>query len=205
MNHPIQHIDHVLKRMLDVIGATTGLVVLSPVLIAVGIAVKLYDGGPIFYRATRVGKDGTLFRVYKFRTMVVDAHRRGPGITALADPRITPVGRWLRRTKLDELPQLINVLKGEMSLVGPRPEDPRYVALYTVEQRRILMVRPGITSAASLAYRYEEQLLAGPEWEALYRCKVMPEKLTIDLHYLSRRTLWTDVCLILKTLGTVFK
>lgn len=119
--------------------------------------------------------------------------------------RITPVDRWLRRTKLDELPQLLNVLIGEMSLVGPRPEDPRYVALYTPEQRRVLRARPGITGAASLAYRHEEQMLAGPDWEIVYRTQVLPAKLTIDLNYLSRRSLRTDLRLILRTIAAMFK
>ena len=124
------------------------------------------------------------FRLYKFRRMVSDADKQGPGITATGDSRITRVGRFLRRTKIDELPQLINVLSGDMSLVGPRPEDPRYVTLYTPEQRRVLAVRPGITSAASLAYRHEEQLLAGADWETVYREEVLPAKLAIDLEYL---------------------
>ena len=113
--------------------------------------------------------------------MIVGTDRQGPGITATGDPRITRVGRFLRRAKLDELPQFINVLVGDMSLVGPRPEDPRYVAFYTPEQRRVLSVRPGITSPASLAYRHEEQLLAGEDWETHYRARVLPDKLALDL------------------------
>ncbi|MFZ1551113.1 MAG: sugar transferase, partial [Anaerolineae bacterium] len=131
--------------------------------------------------AVRVGQDGRPFRLYKFRSMIVGTDRQGPGITATGDPRITRVGRFLRRAKLDELPQLINVLLGDMSLVGPRPEDPRYVAFYTPEQRRVLSVHPGITSPASLAYRHEEQLLAGEDWETHYRTRVLPAKLALDL------------------------
>ena len=130
----------------------------------------------------------------------MDADKQGPGITTGGDQRVTRLGAFLRRTKLDELPQLWNVLKGEMSLVGPRPEDPRYVALYTPEQRAILRVRPGITSAASLTYRHEEQVLAGPDWEEIYCTKVMPTKIAIDLAYLARRTLWTDLKLIFQTI-----
>ncbi len=193
-----------LTRAIDILAAFIGLVVLSPLFSAIAIAIKLDSPGPVFYRAQRVGKDGRLFRLYKFRSMVADADRRGPGITATGDTRITPVGRFLRRTKLDELPQLINVLRGEMSLVGPRPEDPRYVALYTPEQRRVLAVRPGITSAASLVYRHEEQLLAGEDWETVYRTKVLPDKLAIDLAYLERRTLASDLKLILRTIAAVF-
>src|SRR5690349_3953933 len=150
MKNNMKRVDSTIKRLLDVVAATAGLILLLPLFIVVAIAIKLHDGGHVFYRARRVGKDGCLFHLYKFRTMVVNADRQGPAVTASGDSRITPVGRWLRRTKLDELPQLLNVLVGDMSLVGPRPEDPRYVMLYTPSQRRVLSVRPGITSAASL-------------------------------------------------------
>ena len=153
----------------------------------------------------RVGKDARPFRIYKFRTMVVDAAWRGPGITTDADSRITRSGRLLRKTKLDELPQLINVVKGEMSLVGPRPEDPAYVALYTPEQRKVLSVCPGITSPASLHYRHEESLLTGADWETLYCTQVLPDKLAIDLAYLERRTLTSDLKILLQTVAAVFK
>jgi lipopolysaccharide/colanic/teichoic acid biosynthesis glycosyltransferase len=132
--------------------------------------------------------------------MVADASLHGPGITAAGDRRITRLGQFLRRTKLDELPQLINVLTGEMSLVGPRPEDPRYVALYTPEQRKVLTARPGITSPASLQYRREEELLTSPDWERTYVEEVMASKLRMELEYLARRTWWTDLRLILETL-----
>lgn len=192
-----------MKRTFDVVAAGLGLILLSPLLAAIAIAIKLDDGGPVFYRALRAGKDGVPFRLYKFRTMIVNAERRGPAITSKGDSRVTRTGRLIRGTKLDELPQLINVVKGEMSLVGPRPEDPRYVALYTLEQRQVLTVAPGITSAASLAYRHEEQLLSGDDWETIYRTQVMPEKLAIDLDYLKQRTLWTDIKLILHTIVAV--
>ena len=174
---------------------------LSPLFCWIALWIKLTSPGPVFYRAMRVGQDGRSFRLYKFRSMIVGTDRQGPCITATGDPRITRVGRFLRRAKLDELPQLLNVLKGEMSLVGPRPEDPRYVALYTPEQRRVLAVRPGITSAASLAFRHEEQLLAGEDWETHYRARVLPDKLALDLAYLARRTLLSDFALILRTLA----
>ncbi len=194
-----------IRRLLDIVASVAGLIVLSPLFILIGLWIKCDSPGPVCYRAQRVGKDGRLFRLYKFRSMVADADKRGPGITATGDTRITPVGRFLRRTKLDELPQLINVLRGEMSLVGPRPEDPHYVALYTPEQRRVLAVRPGMTSAASLVYRHEEQLLAGEDWETVYRTKVLPDKLAIDLAYLERRTLVSDLKLILRTIAAVFR
>jgi lipopolysaccharide/colanic/teichoic acid biosynthesis glycosyltransferase len=132
--------------------------------------------------------------------MVVNADRQGPGITSASDQRVTRMGRFLRRTKLDELPQLLNVLRGDMNFVGPRPEDPRYVALYTAEQQQILAVRPGITSAASLAFCHEEQLLTGHDWETIYRTQVMPDKLAIDLAYLQQRTLFSDLRLITRTI-----
>ncbi len=188
------------RRVLDLTVALAGLLVLSPLFLALAVWIKLDSPGPVFYRARRMGRGGTPFHLFKFRSMAANADRLGPGITAAGDNRITRSGRFLRRTKLDELPQLINVLRGEMSLVGPRPEDPRYVALYSPEQRRVLDVRPGITSAASLAYRHEEQLLVGPDWERIYREKVMPAKLAIDLAYLQRRTLASDLALIAQTI-----
>ena len=194
-----------IRRVIDVVAAVGGLILLSPLFLLVGLATKLDSSGSVFYRAQRVGKDGELFRLFKFRTMVAEAEKQGPGITASGDNRITKVGRLLRRTKIDELPQLINVLSGDMSLVGPRPEDPRYVALYTPKQRHVLDVRPGITSAASLTYRHEEQLLSGDDWEAVYRNQVLPDKLAIDLDYLERRTFASDLNLILKTIAAVFE
>jgi lipopolysaccharide/colanic/teichoic acid biosynthesis glycosyltransferase len=196
-------LDPFLRRTMDVAAAAAGLALLSPLLLAVALAIKLSDGGPALYRARRVGKDGAPFYLYKFRTMVVNAAGQGPGITASGDPRITRIGRRLRRTKLDELPQLINVLRGDMSLVGPRPEDPRYVALYTPDQREVLRARPGITGAASLAYRHEEALLSGEDWETRYRGEVMPAKLALDREYLARRTVVSDVHLILRTAAAI--
>jgi lipopolysaccharide/colanic/teichoic acid biosynthesis glycosyltransferase len=196
-------LDPPLRRAMDLAGAATGLLILSPLLVAIAFAIRLHDGGPALYRSRRVGQDGRLFRLYKFRTMVVDADQQGPGITQTGDPRITTIGQWLRRTKLDELPQLLNVLRGEMSLIGPRPEDPRYVALYTPEEREVLRVRPGITSVASLAYRHEEALLFGADWELRYRGEVLPAKLALDRAYLARRTVWSDMHLILATIASM--
>ena len=195
--------DALAKRGLDLLVSLLLLVLLSPLLLAIAIAIKLDSPGPVFYRGQRVGQHGRRFGLFKFRSMVADAARRGPGITAAGDPRITRVGRLLRRTKLDELPQLLNVLRGEMSLVGPRPEDPRYVALYTPEQRRILEVRPGITSLASIRYRHEESILAQGELDDLYVKMVMPAKLAIDLAYLERRTFWRDLGVLLRTVWAV--
>lgn len=194
-----------LKRLFDVVVSGAGLILLSPLLLALALAVKLGSPGPIFYRANRVGCYGTPFKLLKFRSMVINADRIGPAVTGAADPRITRVGRFLRRTKLDELPQLINVLRGEMSLVGPRPEDPRYVALYTEEQRQVLNVRPGITSPASVAYRNEEAMLVGDDWEKHYVEQIMPAKLAVDLEYARNASLWRDVRVILGTLRALFR
>lgn len=192
-------------RLLDSVLALLGLILLSPLFLLLAVLIKADSVGPVLFRAERVGQGGQLFRLFKFRSMVSHADQRGPGITAAGDERITRVGRLLRKSKLDELPQLINVLTGEMSLVGPRPEDPRYVALYTPEQRRVLEVRPGITSPASLCYRHEEQLLAGPDWEQVYIEQVMPHKLQIELDYVERRTCSTDLNVILRTVLAVFR
>ena len=137
--------------------------------------------------------------------MIANAVDMGPGITAQNDPRTTGIGRFLRKTKIDELPQLINVLTGDMSLVGPRPEDPCYVTQYTPKQREILRVRPGITSAASLTYRNEEGMLKGQDWETVYRTQILPAKLEIDLAYLSKRTLSSDLLLIARTIFSLFR
>jgi lipopolysaccharide/colanic/teichoic acid biosynthesis glycosyltransferase len=192
------------KRLFDLFSSLSGLIILSPLFLVVALLVKLDSPGPVFHRGRRVGKDGRTFYIYKFRTMVADASKRGPAITTIDDQRITGVGSFLRKTKIDELPQLINVVKAEMSLVGPRPEDPRYVELYTPEQRRVLKVRPGITSAASFAYRHEEQILSESDLEKTYCTEVLPAKLKIDLDYLSRRTLFSDLILILRTIISLF-
>lgn len=189
-----------LKRHFDILASLIGLILFSPLLLIIGVLVKATSEGPIFYRANRVGRFGKPFKLYKFRSMVVDADKIGPGVTGAVDPRITSVGRFLRKTKLDELPQLINVFGGDMSMVGPRPEDPRYVALYTDEQRRVLTVRPGITSPASVRYRDEEAMLIGDDWEKHYIEIVMPAKLVLDVEYAQNSTFWRDLALILVTL-----
>jgi lipopolysaccharide/colanic/teichoic acid biosynthesis glycosyltransferase len=181
------------------------MIILSPLFVLIVVAVRINSDGPVLYRATRIGQYGKKFRLYKFRSMVVDADKKGPNITTAHDNRITSVGRILRKTKLDELPQLLNVIRGEMSLVGPRPEDPLYVALYTTEQRLILNYKPGITSMASLVYRNEENELVGQDWEQIYVEEIMPYKLAVDLEYAQQSTIATDILLILKTLITILK
>ncbi len=192
-----------LRRAFDVTVAAVALVVSSPIWVVAAIAVKATSKGPVLHRATRIGIHGAPFTLLKFRTMRIEA---GPAITAGDDPRVTAAGKTLRRLKIDELPQLVNVLRGEMSLVGPRPEDERYVARYTPEQRRILSVAPGITSPASLAYRDEQRVLAsaGERWEEAYVNVVMPAKIAIDLEYIDRRTLATDIGVLTKTAFGVF-
>lgn len=182
-----------------------GLMVLSPVFIVLALAVKLTSDGPVLYRARRVGRYGREFRLLKFRSMVVNADKTGPAVTGANDSRVTKVGRFLRRTKLDELPQLWNVVKGDMSLVGPRPESPYYVAYYTDEQRQVLNVRPGITSAASVAYRHEEALLDGDEWENRYIQEIMPAKLVIDLDYARQPSLRKDFAILWGTAKALLK
>jgi lipopolysaccharide/colanic/teichoic acid biosynthesis glycosyltransferase len=188
------------RRAIDLIASAIGLAVVSTVMAIVAILVKLDSAGPVFHVAERVGEGGRIFRLYKFRTMTVGSDRSGPAITTSDDARITRVGRILRRTKLDELPQLLNVLNGDMSLVGPRPESPHYVRLYTAAQREVLKVRPGITGAASLVYRNEAAMLSGADWEQQYVNEIMPHKIAIELDYLARRTLVRDLELMLRTL-----
>lgn len=188
-----------LKRCFDFLCALLALLFCVPFFFSIAILVKLDSRGPIFFHGARVGKDGVFFCIWKFRTMVSDAAERGAGITTRNDPRITRVGKFLRRWKLDELPQLWNVVRGEMSLVGPRPEDPRYLQYYTPAQRRVLSVAPGITSAASLAFGNEQELLHGANWEEVYIRQVLPAKLNIELDYLEHRTFWTDVAILCRT------
>jgi lipopolysaccharide/colanic/teichoic acid biosynthesis glycosyltransferase len=192
-----------MRRLLDVIVAVAGVLILSPLFALLAAAVKLSSPGPVFHRGERVGRDGTLFKLYKFRSMRVGED--GPAITRAGDSRVTAVGRFLRRTKFDELPQLINVLRGDMSVVGPRPEAPRYVAMYDGEQRRILAARPGMTSPASVRYRSEEAQLVGDDWERVYIEQIVPAKLRIDLDYLDRRTLRSDLRVIADTIAALFK
>ena len=189
------------KRGLDVVASLAGLVVLSPLLAAIAAAIKLDTPGTVFYRQERVGREGVPFRIWKFRTMVTGAASLGGALTVGDDSRITEVGRVLRRFKLDELPQLVNVLTGEMTLVGPRPEVARYVALYTGAQRRVLDLVPGITDPASIAYRDEAALLAQrPDPEAAYVQEIMPDKIRLNLDYAGRATMRSDLGLIWRTI-----
>jgi lipopolysaccharide/colanic/teichoic acid biosynthesis glycosyltransferase len=191
-------------RAFDVAVSLVALAVLSPVLLLIAAAVKLSSPGPVLHRARRVGQHGHVFTLYKFRSMVVDAAQHGPLVTGANDPRITRVGSILRRTKIDELPQLFNTLRGDMSLVGPRPEDPTLVAAYSPDQRRVLAVKPGITSPATVLHRYEEDRLRGPRVEDTYVREILPAKLQIELDYLRRRTFVEDLRVLAHTFTALF-
>ncbi len=190
------------KRLFDVTLASLGLLLLSPLLLLLAVWVKLDSPGPVFFRQDRVGRFGVPFRIHKFRTMAHDPAQRGPQITVGSDPRITRVGRWLRDHKLDELPQLFDVLQGSMSLVGPRPEVPRYVAMYPAALRdKVLSVRPGITDLASIEFRDENALLSkAADPEAEYIEVVLPAKLRYAAEYVDHATLATDLRLMGLTL-----
>ena len=193
------------KRLFDVSFSALGVLLLLPFFLLIALIILVGDGAPVFFRQERVGYRGRPFRIYKFRTMVRDAEHLGQPLTVGQDARITRVGRWLRKHKLDELPQLINVLRGEMSLVGPRPEVPRYVARYSSEQQRVLDLVPGITDPASIAFRDEAGLLAGCEDpEQVYVERIMPEKIRLNLAYAARAGVASDVGMMLRTLGILW-
>lgn len=195
-----------LKRGFDIIASFIGLIILSPIFLIIACFIKLNSKGPVFFKQIRIGKNGKRFRIFKFRTMVVDAEKQGMQITVGRDSRITKVGYFLRKSKIDELPQLINILIGNMSFVGPRPEVPKYVQMYNENQKSILKVRPGITDVASIEYRNENALLAqSKNPEETYVKEIMPRKLELNLEYLRKLSIIYDVKLILKTLYVVIK
>jgi lipopolysaccharide/colanic/teichoic acid biosynthesis glycosyltransferase len=194
--------DAALRRLLDVTVAGMLLLVLAPLLGVLALLVRATSTGPALFRQIRVGRNGRPFVLLKLRTMRAGAP--GPVITSGGDPRITHLGAWLRRTKLDELPQLWNVLRGDMSLVGPRPEVPHYVALYTAAQRAVLLARPGLTDPASLAWADEAARLARfAEPDRAYVDVVLPQKLALSLTYLERRTVWSDFAVVMRTVAHV--
>ena len=194
------------KRLFDLCFSTLLLLLSSPLFLIVAVAIKLDSKGPVFFRQERVGLNGRPFKICKFRTMVEDAAEIGPQITPSNDPRITRVGAFLRKWYLDEIPQLINVLKGEMSVVGPRPETPEYVALYTSEQRRVLAAKPGMAGPATIAYRNEEDLLADCEYpEEFYINYMMHDRLNLDLQYIDNWSLMLDFKILFQTLLVVLK
>jgi lipopolysaccharide/colanic/teichoic acid biosynthesis glycosyltransferase len=194
-----------MKRWFDLTLSLVALIVFAPLLAVLALMIKRDSPGPVFYRGLRVGRFGKPFRILKFRTMVADADRLGGPSSAADDVRITKVGHLLRRSKLDELPQLLNVVKGEMSLVGPRPEVPEYVALFSSEEKAILSVLPGISDWASIWNSDEGAVLAGsPDPEKIYLERIRPEKIRLQLQYVRSRSFWTDVQILRDTLKVLF-
>jgi lipopolysaccharide/colanic/teichoic acid biosynthesis glycosyltransferase len=195
------------KRLFDLLASGLGLLVLSPVLLALALWIKLDSPGPVFFRQERVGQFGRLFRIHKFRTMVTDAERLGLQITVGADARVTRVGQWLRKFKLDELPQLLDVWLGHMSLVGPRPEVPRYVACYPADVRDVVLsVRPGITDRASIEYKDENEVLGrATDPHYAYVNEVLPIKLRYCVAYVENRSFMGDLVIIFATLRAVMR
>lgn len=189
------------KRLFDLLASLAGLTLLAPLFAFIALAIKLTSKGPVFYRGVRVGRYGRLFHMYKFRTMVRDADSLGGSSTPSDDPRITAVGRFLRRCKLDELPQLLNVLTGSMSLVGPRPQVPEDVAKYTEVEQQLLRLKPGITDFASIRFHNEGEIIQGnPDPDQAYIDLIRPEKLRLGLEYARRQSLRTDLTIMWMTL-----
>jgi lipopolysaccharide/colanic/teichoic acid biosynthesis glycosyltransferase len=187
------------KRLVDVLLAAGALLATVPILAAAALLIKLTSPGPILYGGARVGANGRVFRMYKFRSMIANAGDAGPALTHADDARVTRIGRVLRATKIDELPQLVNVLKGDMSLVGPRPEAPPYVAWYSSEQRAVFAVKPGITGPAQITYRDEERLIPATNPEEYYRNEILPRKLRLDLQYVAHHSVRGDISLLFST------
>ena len=193
-----------MKRSFDLILSLLGLIVLAPVFAAVAAAIRIESAGPVFYRGVRAGRYGKAFRIFKFRTMVVNAEALGSASTPEDDQRITRVGRFLRKLKLDELPQLLNVVRGEMSLVGPRPQVPWAVEQYTPEERTILKVRPGITDPASVRFRNEGEILRGSaDPDEDYFEKIHPEKMRLSIEYVQKQSFLLDCKILLQTMAAV--
>jgi lipopolysaccharide/colanic/teichoic acid biosynthesis glycosyltransferase len=194
-----------MKRIFDFLVALFGLIITSPIFAVVAIGIKITSPGPVYYRAKRTGKSGKPFTMYKFRTMVVNADKMGGPSTASDDPRLTKIGLFLKKFQLDELPQLINILKGEMSLVGPRPEVEMYTSMFTAEEKKILTVPPGMTDYASLWDFHEGELLKGSDDpEKTYMEKVRPKKIELQLKYVKEHTFWIDLKIIVKTVLKIF-
>jgi lipopolysaccharide/colanic/teichoic acid biosynthesis glycosyltransferase len=196
----------VLKRFFDICCSLLGLIILSPILFLICIFIIINNGFPVFYLQTRVGKNGVEFKLFKFRSMYKDADKKGLLTVGGRDPRVTPIGYFLRKYKLDELPQLLNVFLGSMSLVGPRPEVRKYVELYNQEQKRVLLAKPGITDYASLEYFSENELLAQSDKpEDTYINEIMPIKLKLNLKYIEQQNLWVDLKIISLTILKIFR
>jgi lipopolysaccharide/colanic/teichoic acid biosynthesis glycosyltransferase len=194
------------KRVFDVLAAACALVVLAPVLLLIAAAVWMDSGSPVLFRQSRVGRDGKPFRLLKFRSMVVQAPGSGVNVSAVGDPRVTGIGRLLRESHLDELPQLFNVVRGDMSLVGPRPETPEFVNLYDADERRVLQLRPGIAGPSTLRFMNEAALLAGVDDPVgYYRKTLLHDRVRSDLEYLGRRSLRYDIGLLIRQFVLLLK
>lgn len=194
-----------LKRFLDIIACLASLLLLFPFFAVVAIIIKVNSPGPVFYRGWRTGLGGRLFRIFKFRTMVVDAEKIGGPSTALNDPRLTGIGKFLRKYKIDELPQLINILTGEMSFVGPRPQVEKYTKLYNDEEQIILSVRPGLTDYASIKFINLDQILGDESVDERYLKEIEPEKNRLRMKYAKEHSFWIDIKIILMTLMQMLK
>ena len=193
-----------MKRIFDLIVSIIGLLLLSPMIIAVAVIIKLEDGGPVMFRANRVGLNGSLFIMYKFRTMVVGAESIGPASTSSDDERITTTGKFLRKYKLDEIPQLVNVLKGDMSIVGPRPEVKKFTDIYTDDEKKILLVKPGITDWASIWNSDEGKILEGAEdADKAYMELIRPKKIRLQLEYVNKHNFLIDLKIIFFTVRKI--
>jgi len=193
-------VSEAIKRSFDFVGALAALLVVSPILLTLALVIKLTSPGPVFYRGVRIGRQGVPFRIFKFRTMVINAENLGGSATAEDDPRITPIGRFIRRHKLDEFPQFLNVLVGDMSLVGPRPEVKKYVDMYAEEEKAILDLRPGITDWASIWNSNEAAVLEGStDPEKTYEELIRPTKLELQLFYARNQSLTADVKILFHT------
>ena len=194
-----------LKRFFDLILSFIGLLIIVPILFLITILIKISSSGPVFYKQVRVGKNNKDFKIFKFRTMHLNADKKGLLTVGGRDPRVTSIGYYLRKFKLDELPQLINVFKGDMSFVGPRPEVRQFVNLYSEIQKKVLNVKPGITDLASIEFRNENEILSKEEDSNQYYIdNIMPKKLEINLKYINQRNLLKDFVVIIKTIKVIF-
>jgi len=202
----LSKIRFVLKRLFDIVFSLLGLMLASPILLVLAALIKSSSPGPVFYRGERVGEKGEIFQIFKFRSMVVNAEKLGGPSTAGDDPRLTKIGKFLKRYQLDELPQLINVLKGDMSLVGPRPEVKMYVEMMTPEEKNVILsVKPGMTDFASLWNFHEGDILKGsPDPEKAYLEKIRPTKIRLQLEYVKNRSFLLDLKIIIKTITKIF-
>lgn len=197
---------NIIKRIFDLIASSFAIIIFSPVLIIVSLSIKLYDSGPVFYRAPRTGKNNVPFKMFKFRSMVLNADKIGAASTTLSDPRITPIGQFLRKHKLDEIPQLFNVLLGQMSIIGPRPEIKKFTDLFNEQEKMILSVKPGISDYASVKFSDEGKILEGSDDpDKAYFELIRPKKIELQLQYVKEKSLATDLKIIFLTLAAIIK